>query len=79
MIKLNKLIDLKESDDPGARDFADEMAYYLSAGEAEARAVENRLRMPARLRNSADGHPYGTWCWGVTCCPRIGAARPCSR
>ena len=59
VIKLNKLIDLKESDDPGARDFADEMAYYLSAGEAEARAVENRLRMPARLRNSADGHPYG--------------------
>ena len=33
--KLNQLIDLKESDDPAARDFADEMAYYLSAGEAE--------------------------------------------
>ena len=57
--KMKKLIDLKESDDPDAREFADEMAYYLSAGEAEARAVENRLRMPARLRNSADGHPYG--------------------
>ena len=57
--KLDKLIDISGSDDPGAVDFADEMAYYLSAGEAEARAVERRLRMPARLRNSADGHPYG--------------------
>ena len=57
--KMNKLIDMKGSDDPGAREFADDMAYYMSAGEGEARAVENRLRMPARLRNSDDGHPYG--------------------
>lgn len=57
--KLNSLMNIHGSEDPGAREFADEMAYYLSAGEAEARAVENRLRMPARLRNSYDGHPYG--------------------
>lgn len=57
--KMQSLLDLSKSDDPGAVEFADEMAYYLSAGEAEARAVENRLRMPARLRNSYDGHPYG--------------------
>ena len=57
--KMQSLLDLSKSEDPGAVEFADEMAYHMSAGEAEARAVENRLRMPARLRNSADGHPYG--------------------
>ena len=57
--KMRSLLDLSKSDDPGAVEFADEMSYYMSAGEAEARAVENRLRMPSRLRNSYDGHPYG--------------------
>lgn len=37
----------------------DLISYLMSAGEAEARAVEHRLRMPARLRSSDEGHPYG--------------------
>jgi hypothetical protein len=57
--KMNKLIDLSNSEVPENRELADEMSYFLSAGEGEARAVEDRLRMPARLRNSYDGHPYG--------------------
>ena len=37
----------------------DLISYLMSAGEAEARAVESRLRMPAKLRASDHGHPYG--------------------
>lgn len=37
----------------------DLISYLMSAGEAEARSVENRLRMPAKLRASDHGHPYG--------------------
>ena len=57
--KFEKLLAMANDGTEEGRDFGDEMAYYLSAGEAEARAVEKRLRMPARLRASADGHPYG--------------------
>ena len=60
--KLHKFEELLAMGNDGTqegRDFADEMAYYMSAGETEARAVENRLKMPARLRSSYDGHPYG--------------------
>lgn len=57
--KMNKLIEMKESDDWFLRELADDLSYNMSAGEGEARAVENRLRMPARLRNSYEGHPYG--------------------
>lgn len=37
----------------------DLISYLMSAGEAEARSVEDRLRMPAKLRASDHGHPYG--------------------
>lgn len=40
-------------------DNLDLISYLMSAGEAEARAVEHRLRMPAKLRASDHGHPYG--------------------
>ena len=43
----------------GHRDLLDLISYLMSAGEAEARAVEKRLRMPAALRASDHGHPYG--------------------
>jgi len=59
LAKMQKLIEISNEGTPEAREFAEDMAYHMSAGEGEARAVENRLRMPARLRNSADGHPYG--------------------
>jgi hypothetical protein len=56
---FEKLLAMGNDGTEAGRDFADEMAYYMSAGEAEARSVEKRLRMPARLRASDDGHPYG--------------------
>jgi hypothetical protein len=37
----------------------DTLGYLMSAGEAESTAVESRLRMPAKLRASDHGHPYG--------------------
>lgn len=57
--KFEKLLEMANDGTEAGREFGDELAYYLSAGEAEARAVEKRLRMPARLRASDDGHPYG--------------------
>lgn len=41
------------------KEITDLLAYLMSAGEAEARSVESRLRMPAKLRASDHGHPYG--------------------
>ena len=41
------------------KELTDRLGYLFSAGEAEARAVEKRLRMPAKLRASDHGHPYG--------------------
>ena len=41
------------------REDLDLISYLMSAGEAEPRAVEHRLRMPAALRASDHGHPYG--------------------
>jgi hypothetical protein len=56
---MSRLFDMGKSKDEGAREWAEHMAYNMSAGEAEARAVEARLRMPAALRKSDDGHFYG--------------------
>jgi hypothetical protein len=56
---MSRLFDMGKSEDEGAREWADHMAYNMSAGESEARAVEARLRMPASLRKSDHGHFYG--------------------
>ena len=56
---MSRLFDMGRSEDEGAREWADHMAYNMSAGESEARSVEARLRMPAALMKSDDGHFYG--------------------
>ena len=52
---LSRLLDYIEDPDDEMADFHQHLAYYMSAGESESRAVENRLRMLARDRR--DRHP----------------------
>jgi len=58
MRKLGHLADMDDPSDPARQEFGREFAYNLSAGESEARAVEQRLRQSARDRADEFNHPY---------------------